>query len=249
MPIPSGYFCHTSCAIGKGRQPQQHDCPFSYPPPAWRGTRLPQFHPREPIFIDHPRRHRSVHFLFSRSPRVYTRIRVCACAHVCVPAREKPLKKKKKETDVVRSRPLAPRRGARSCSTRFSPVVSRGGGGFRDENSPYGSSFFRKLASRVARGCAPSIGNIRKNSTKLSETERGSVTSARHEIKSHKFRRAERFQIFKPSRGFDLRRRRKKKLLDGRRITFQKKPNSPCNHVQCGLAISSLPATRENGFV
>lgn len=30
MPIPSGYFCHTSCAIGKGRQPQQHDCPLFF---------------------------------------------------------------------------------------------------------------------------------------------------------------------------------------------------------------------------
>lgn len=41
---------------------------LSHPPP----TRLPQFHPREPIFIDHPRRHRSVHFLFSRVRRVST---------------------------------------------------------------------------------------------------------------------------------------------------------------------------------
>lgn len=30
LPIPSGYFCHTSCAIGKGRQPQQYDCPLSF---------------------------------------------------------------------------------------------------------------------------------------------------------------------------------------------------------------------------
>lgn len=31
LPIPSGYFCHTSCAIGKGRQPQQYDCPLPLP--------------------------------------------------------------------------------------------------------------------------------------------------------------------------------------------------------------------------
>lgn len=35
--------------------------------PLSRRGRLPQFHPRGPIFIDHPRRHRSVHFLFSRA--------------------------------------------------------------------------------------------------------------------------------------------------------------------------------------
>lgn len=58
----SGYICRVTfasvcvCAAAtprgrggpqRGRQPQQHDCP-----PA-----VPQFHPREPIFIDHPRRH------------------------------------------------------------------------------------------------------------------------------------------------------------------------------------------------
>lgn len=32
LPIPSGYICHTSYAVGKGRQPQQHDCPSSHPP-------------------------------------------------------------------------------------------------------------------------------------------------------------------------------------------------------------------------
>lgn len=32
LPVPSGYICHTSCAVGKGRQPQQHDCPSSHPP-------------------------------------------------------------------------------------------------------------------------------------------------------------------------------------------------------------------------
>lgn len=53
LPIPSGYICHTSYAVGKGRQPQQHDCPSSHPP--YTATPI-----SPPIFIDHPRRHRSV---------------------------------------------------------------------------------------------------------------------------------------------------------------------------------------------
>jgi len=59
LPIPSGYFCHTSYAIGKGRQPQQYDCPLflSLLPLTLRRrsrTQLPQFHPREPIFYWSP---------------------------------------------------------------------------------------------------------------------------------------------------------------------------------------------------
>lgn len=70
LPIPSGYICHTSCAIGKGAATAAARLSSASLSPHRRHarTRLPQFHPREPIFIDHPRRHRSVFSLFLPLP-------------------------------------------------------------------------------------------------------------------------------------------------------------------------------------
>lgn len=50
LPIPSGYICHTSCAIGKGRQPQQHDCPSSHPPSPYPYSATPISPPRANIY-------------------------------------------------------------------------------------------------------------------------------------------------------------------------------------------------------
>lgn len=47
LPVPSGYICHTSCAVGKGRQPQQHDCPSSHPP----YTATPNFTPESQYLL------------------------------------------------------------------------------------------------------------------------------------------------------------------------------------------------------
>lgn len=56
LPIPSGYFCHTSCAIGKGRQPQQYDCPlfFSLRPSPSHGVAVlsyPNFTPESQYLL------------------------------------------------------------------------------------------------------------------------------------------------------------------------------------------------------
>lgn len=153
LPIPSGYFCHTSCAIGKGRQPQQYDCPLSLFLSLSlnrRGrTRLPQFHPRGPIFIDHPRRHRSVHFLFSRV--LYPRS----------------LKKKEKKRQTPSFRCIA-----KTAVLPRAILLARGRVS-RDENSPRDSLF---LGSSCRSGM--SHPGMEENSAKL-----GNITSAWYEFK------------------------------------------------------------------
>lgn len=169
MPIPSGYFCHTSCAIGKGRQPQQYDCPLSL---TLRRRGLPQFHPRGPIFIDHSRRHRSAHFLFSRAPHPDSCVKTSRNI-------KKDRKKKNKQSSfrgiaktpaaVLRDPTLFPREGE-----NLSLPTTKA--------SPHDSLFLRvhlPCRSKMSSG-------IKENSAKLGSGP-GSITSAWLKLKWNKF--------------------------------------------------------------
>lgn len=189
LPVPSGYICHTSCAVGKGRQPQQHDCPSSHPP----YTATPISPPRANIYWSPSKASFCILLSLSPSPASFPlllSLQHDLCTFFCgqpfsplfffspPPTFHPIFQEKEKHAQDGFSLPSRCQVDARSCSSRYflysrlEGRVERGGEGGRrrfeehsrhDENSPHDSFILGNECLPRSGGNVPFTLEIRRN--------------------------------------------------------------------------------------
>lgn len=191
LPVPSGYICHTSYAVGKGRQPQQHDCPSSHPP----YTATPISPPRANIYWSPSKASFCILLSLSlslllqplspssslsstTSARSFAANLFLPCFFSPPPTFHPIFQEKEKHAQDGFSLPSRCQVDARSCSSRYflysrlEGRVERGGEGGRrrfeehsrhDENSPHDSFILGNECLPRSGGNVPLTLEIRRN--------------------------------------------------------------------------------------